>query len=135
MSQKSMKNSFLSLLFVACVFLACFRVFLTLLGRFLSILGRAEPFGYVKHRSKCTFPISDIFAILADFCSISSRFLTILTSFLVPKSPKIAKKRSKKEVEKREAKKRDKRAPGGPQPSLNHERGGTCWAPGLPTTL
>ena len=60
-----------------------------------------EPFGYVKHRSKCTFPISDIFAIFGEFCSILSRFLTILTSFLVPKSPKIAKKRSKKEVEKR----------------------------------
>ena len=50
-----------------------------------------EQFGYVKHRSKCTFAFSDIFAILCEFCSISSSFLTIWTSFLVPRSQKITK--------------------------------------------
>ena len=50
-----------------------------------------EPFGYVKHRSKCTLAFSDIFATFCEFSSISSRFLTILTSFLAPKSPKITK--------------------------------------------
>ena len=50
-----------------------------------------EPFGYVKHRSKCTFAFSDIFAIFGECCTILSRFLSILTSFLVPKSPKISK--------------------------------------------
>ena len=49
-----------------------------------------EPFGYVKHRSKCTFAFSDIFVISGEFSSILSRFLTILTSFGVPKSPKIS---------------------------------------------
>ena len=50
-----------------------------------------EPFGYVKHRSKCTFAFSDIFAIFGGFCAILSRFLIIFTSFLVPKSPLISK--------------------------------------------
>ena len=48
-----------------------------------------EPFGPVKHRSKCTSAFSDIFAVFLESCSILSRFLTILASFLVPKSPEI----------------------------------------------
>ena len=53
-----------------------------------------EPFGYVKHRSKCTFAFSDIFAISGEFCSIFGRFWLILTSFGDPNHQKSRRKGS-----------------------------------------